>query len=123
MIKRLILHLLANAVALYLVSVMLNGDFAITGGVKGYLISAVVFGVLNSLVKPILKILALPLLIITLGLFTLVLNMLVLWLLRYVLGVLDFQGVTVHIAHIAAFFYAALLIGVANLLIGWLLKK
>jgi len=123
MIRRLLLHLLANAAAFYFISVILNGDFAITGGIKGYFIAACVFGLLNSLVKPILKLLALPFMIMTLGLFTVVLNILVLWLVKYVLSVLAFQGVGVYTAHIAAFFYAGLLIGVANLLISWLIRR
>lgn len=122
MIRRLILHLLANAAALYFVSLILNGDFGITGGVKGYLIAALVFGLLNGLVKPILKLLSLPFMIISLGLFTIVLNVVVLWLVKYSLGVLAFQGVGVYTAHIPAFFYAGLLISVANLIISWLVK-
>jgi putative membrane protein len=123
MIRRLVLHLLANAAAFYFISLILNGDFGVTGGVKGYFIAACVFGLLNSLVKPILKLLALPFMIMTLGLFTIVLNIVVLWLVKYVLNVLAFQGVGVHTAHIAAFFYAGLLIGVANLIISWLIRR
>lgn len=123
MIKRFILHILANAAALYFISIMLNGDFAIIGGVKGYLIAALIFGVLNTMVKPILKILSFPLMLMTVGLFTLVLNMLIIWLAEYALDVLAFEGVGIYIAHIAAYFYAGLLLAMANLLIHWLLKK
>lgn len=114
---------MVSAAAFYFISLILNGDFAITGGVKGYLIAACVFGLLNSLVKPVLKLLSLPFMIMTFGLFTLVLNVLILWLVKYVLGVLAFQGVGVYTAHVAAFFYAGLLISVANLFISWLTRK
>ena len=120
MLRRFILHLVANAAALYFISMFLEGDFAITGGVKGYFIAALIFGAVNSLVKPILKLIALPLVIMTFGLFTLVLNMVVLWLVRYTMNILAFQGVSVHVEHIAAFFYASLLLGLANLFISWL---
>lgn len=115
--------MLANAAAIYFISLALDGDFAITGGIQGYFIAAFIFGFINSLVKPILKILALPLILMTFGLFTLVLNIIVLWLARYALGVLAFQGVSVHIEHIAAFFYASLLLGMANLFISWLTES
>lgn len=123
MIKRLLLHLLATAVALYFISVILNGDFEVTGGWQGYLLAAFIFGFLNALVKPILKILSLPLVLITAGLFTFVLNMLVLWLAKYALDVLAFDGIAIQLAHIPAYFYAGLLIAVANFLIHWLTAK
>lgn len=123
MIKRFILHLLANAAALYFTSLVLHGDFIVAGGLKGYLIAALIFGVLNFLVKPILKILSFPLILITVGLFSLVLNMLIVWLLEYSLDVLNFQGVGIVVEHIAAYFYAGLLLAVANMFIHWLIKK
>lgn len=123
MIRRFLLHLLANAGALYFVSAILNGDFAVTGGLKGYLIAALIFGVLNTLIKPILKILSFPLILITVGLFSLVLNMLMIWLAEYALDILNFQGVGIVVEHIAAYFYAGLLLAVANFFIHWLTQK
>lgn len=114
---------MANAAALYFISMLLNGDFAVTGGVAGYFLAAFIFGSLNTLIKPLLKLLSLPLLLITAGLFTFVLNMLVVWLAKYVLDVLAFEGISVHVAHIAAYFYAGLLLAVANFLIQWLTAK
>jgi len=122
-IRRFVLHILANAAALYFISEMLNGDFAVMGGAKGYLIAAVIFGVLNTLVKPVLKLLSFPLMLITVGLFSLVLNMLIIWLAEYALEVLDFQNVGIYVAHIPAYFYAGLLLAVANFLIHWLTRK
>ncbi|MDH5596822.1 MAG: phage holin family protein [Candidatus Peregrinibacteria bacterium] len=123
MIKRFVLHIIANAAALYFISVLLNGDFAVTGGIPGYLVAALIFGILNTLVKPILKILAFPLMLITVGLFSFVLNMIVVWLAKYTLDVLAFQGIAVHVEHIAAYFYAGLLLAIANMLIHWLTSK
>jgi len=123
MIKRFVLHLLANAAALYFISLILNGDFAILGGVKGYFIAALIFGTLNSLVKPILKILSLPIMLVTAGLFSLVLNMIMVWLAKYILDILAFDGIGVYIKHLAAYFYAGLLLAIANFFIHWLTKK
>ncbi len=123
MIKRFVLHILATAAALYFISMILNGDFAIMGGATGYLFAAFIFGLLNSLVKPLLKLLSLPIMLITAGLFTFVLNMLIVWLVKYVLDVLAFEGISMHVEHIAAYFYAGLLISIANFLIHWLTSK
>jgi len=122
-IRRFLLHLVANAAALYFISIMLNGDFVITGGLTGYFLAALIFGFINSLVKPLLKILSFPLILITAGLFTFVINMLVVWLIKYALDILLFEGINVHFEHIAAYFYVGLLMSIANVLIQWLTKK
>lgn len=123
MIRRFILHLLANAAALYFTSLILHGDFVVAGGFKGYLIAAFIFGVLNFLVKPILKILSFPLILFTVGLFHLVLNMLIVWLLEYSLDVLNFQGVGIVVENLIDYFYAGVLLAIANMVIHWLIKK
>ncbi len=75
--RSLILHWLLNAAALWVAAYLLLGlDF--TGGLVHLLLVAAVFGIVNSLLKPILTILTCPLIVITLGLFTLVLNALML---------------------------------------------
>jgi putative membrane protein len=122
-IRRFFLHLLANAAALYFISELLHGDFAITGGVPGYFLAAFIFGTINTLIKPVLKLLAFPLMLITVGLFTFVLNMIIVWLAKYALDVLAFEGISVYVAHIAAYFYVGLLLAVANFLIQWLTSK
>jgi len=124
MVRRILAHLVANGIALYFVSVILEGNFTIVGGYKGYLIAAVLFGVLNGIVKPILKILSLPFVVVTAGLFIFVINMFLVWFAKYFLEVLAFEGVAIVIEG-GAFTYllAGFLIGLFNLLIGWLLKK
>ncbi len=52
----------------------------VTGGIKGYLVAGIVLGILSLLVKPILKIISFPLIFISLGLFIIVINAIVLWL-------------------------------------------
>ena len=54
-----------------------------TDQVTGLLIVAVVFGVVNALIKPIVSIISCPITILTLGLFTLVINALMLMLTGY----------------------------------------
>lgn len=69
---RLIINLLITAVSAFLLSKILSGvhfeDFGST------IIFAIVLGILNLLVRPILAILSLPITILTLGLFSLVIN-------------------------------------------------
>jgi len=74
----LILVWLLNAVALLIVAYLLPGITVV--GFGSALIAALVLGLLNMLVKPVLVLLTLPITIVTLGLFLLVLNALLFWL-------------------------------------------
>ncbi|MFH1012389.1 MAG: phage holin family protein, partial [Candidatus Peregrinibacteria bacterium] len=91
MIKKCILHILGNLGALYVTFLLLQGDFMVTGSWKGYLIAAILFGILNGFVKPIVKILSLPIVFVTAGLFTLVINMFLVWFAKYALNILAFE--------------------------------
>jgi len=73
----LILIWILNAVALLVVAYILPGITVASFG--SALIAALVLGLLNALVKPVLIILTLPITVVTLGLFLLVLNALVFW--------------------------------------------
>ncbi len=122
--RRLIAHIVANGIALYFVGAILEGNFAITGGLKGYLIAAILFGVLNGLIKPILKILSLPFVFITAGLFILVINTFLVWFAEYALDVLEFQGVTLVVeGGFFMYLIVGFLISIFNMVIHWLLKK
>ena len=76
---RAVLQVVLNAVALWLAA---NLGFGITytGGLAWLLVAGLVLGLLNLLVKPILTFFSLPLIVLTLGLFYLVINGLVLYL-------------------------------------------
>ncbi|MBN9401785.1 phage holin family protein [Castellaniella denitrificans] len=73
----LLLVWILNAVALLIVAYVLPGITVASFG--SALIAALVLGLLNAVVKPLLILLTLPLTIVTLGLFLLVLNALVFW--------------------------------------------
>jgi len=122
-LRRIVAHIIANAIALYFVGIILDGNFVITGGWKGYLIAALIFGILNSIVKPILKILSLPFVLISAGLFIFVINMFLVWFAKYALDVLQFEGVLIVIKGFFTYLIAGFLIALFNMVIGWLLKK
>lgn len=78
----LIIKLLTNALAIFLVSKFLPG--LVVPDFMTALWGALALGVLNTIVRPILHVLALPVTILTLGLFALVVNGAVLLLATYV---------------------------------------
>jgi putative membrane protein len=69
----ILVSLLINAAALWVATEVVDG-ISFTGSVPTLLGVALVFGVLNVVVRPILKLLTFPFLILTLGLFIFVLN-------------------------------------------------
>ncbi|WP_328914698.1 MULTISPECIES: phage holin family protein [unclassified Streptomyces] len=91
--KNFIVKTLANAGALG-VAIWLIKDITLSGGSTGHkvltlVLVALVFGVVNWLVKPIVKVLSFPLFILTLGLITLVVNALMLMLTSWLSGKLN----------------------------------
>ncbi len=75
--QSLLLHWLLNAAALWVAASTVPG-LEFTGGPGRLLVVAAVFGVVNSTLRPLLTVLTCPLIVLTLGLFTLVLNALML---------------------------------------------
>jgi len=72
-------RLIANAAALWVASYLLVG-IRYAGSWPGLLGVALVFGVVNALIKPVLTVLSLPVQVLTLGMFTFVINALLLML-------------------------------------------
>ena len=86
----MLIRLLITAVSAYLLQMILSGvhfsDFTTT------LVFALVLGILNLILKPILKILGLPLTIITLGLFSFVINAIVILIADYFVDGMQVDG-------------------------------
>ena len=88
--KQLTLSWVANAVVLAIVTAVLNG---VTVDTAGDLIrAALLFGILNTILKPILRALTLPLAFITLGLIWFGVSMLMLWLTSVLVHGFDIHG-------------------------------
>lgn len=69
-----------NAIALYLAVLILPGRIDLQGGLIAIIWLALIFGLVNALFRPLLQFLTCPLIILTLGLFTLVINTFLFWL-------------------------------------------
>ena len=76
---KFILRLAINAIALYLAVLLLPG-LDLSGGVVSLLWVALIFGLVNAVLGPLLKFLSCGLIVLTLGLFTLVINTFLFWL-------------------------------------------
>jgi putative membrane protein len=114
---RLLLRLLINAAALWCAAYFIDG-IRYTGRAGGLLGLSLVFGTLNVFIRPVLKFFSLPVLILTLGLFSLVLNAGMLLLTSSVATNLD---IPFHVDGFGPAFMGALLVSVTSTVLGWLL--
>ncbi|HOX40968.1 MAG TPA: phage holin family protein [bacterium] len=73
-----LLRWILNALILLLVSYIVPGIYF--SGTWSLLITVIIFGLINALVRPVLLLLTLPINILTLGLFTFIINALMFWL-------------------------------------------
>jgi putative membrane protein len=109
-----LIRLFVNALALAAAAWLLDG-IQMSGGFWDVLLVALVFGLLNAILKPILLFLSLPFLIVTLGLFALVVNAVMLLITASLLD--DFA--------VAGFWTAVLgsiVISLVTMILGGLLK-
>jgi putative membrane protein len=88
-----VLRALANAVAIWIATAIVPGVDLGESDLGAKLLTLVLvgalFGIVNAILKPILTVITLPLYVLTLGLFALVVNALLLWLTGALAGALD----------------------------------
>jgi putative membrane protein len=113
--ENLLFHVIANTLGIWLSARFITG-VEFNGSFKYLLLAGAVFGLINFFVKPLLKLITLPLRIITLGLFGIVLNMLLIWL-------LDVFFIELVITGITPLFWMTLLIWGTNTILGVNTKK
>lgn len=116
---RLIAHLLINAAALYAATQFVSG-ISFDGDWRLLFAVALIFGALNVIVRPILKLLTLPFLILTLGLFIFVLNAVMLWLTG---AVSDALGLGFHVDGFRAAFFGALVVTLVSFVLSLFVGK
>jgi putative membrane protein len=115
------IKVVVNAVAIWVATVLLDG-VRVEGGqgstssrVLTYLFIGLLFGIVNAIVKPVVKVLAFPFYIVTLGLFTFVVNALMLELTAWLSG---HTRLTLSIDHFWwTAVWAALIVTVVSLLL------
>jgi putative membrane protein len=115
----LLSRLLINAAALWVATRFVPG-ISFDGDWRLLFVVALVFGLLNVLVRPILKLLTLPFLILTLGLFIFVLNAFMLWLTG---AISDAFELGFHVAGFRAAFLGALVVTVVSFVLSLFVRR
>ena len=106
----ILLSIFGNSLGLYFAQKSIE-NFAFTGGYLNYLAAGLLLAVLNFILKPILKTITGPLILLTLGLFIIVINAFLLWLTDYIFDFMAFETMT-------SLFLTTILIGFINLVLG-----
>ncbi len=104
--QRFLIRIAVNAVALWVASLIISG-FDLEHGFWRIVLVALIFGVVNAIVRPVAKLLSLPLIILTLGLFTLIIN-------AVMLVITDWLTDSLEIARFSSAVWAALIITVVS---------
>ena len=117
---KLAIRWLIAALALFLAAWIVPGIEVASNAWWIYAVMAVILGLVNALIRPLLRLLSCGLLILTLGLFTLVINALTLWL---------SSSIAVHWFHVGfyvrgfwAAFWGALIVSIATVIMSALFK-
>ena len=113
-----LIRLLVNAAALWVATEFVTG-VTYHGAPLPFIGVALVFGFVNAIIRPILKFFTFPLLILTLGLFALVLNALMLWLTSSLSSAL---GLGFHVTGFWAAFWGAVVVSLVSTLLGILIR-
>lgn len=106
--KQLLLSWIANAVVLGIVTAVLSGVEVDSAG--NLITAALLFGILNTILKPVLRALTLPIAFITLGLIWFGVSMLMLWLTDLFVSGFDIHG-------LRALFWATVIVWAVNVVL------
>ena len=116
---RFVIRIVASAIALAVATAVVPGIELTTASLGSKVLTliavALIFGVVNAVLKPIVKTIGCAFYILTLGLIALVVNALLLWLTSYLAGKLKLPF---HITGFWPAFWGAIIVGV----VGWLLS-
>lgn len=115
----LLIRIVLNAVAVWVATLIVGGvdvtARTTAGKIGTLLVVGAIFGLVNAVIKPVVKLLSLPLLILTLGLFALVINALLFWLTAVVSKGL---GAPFEVGGFWSAFWGAIVVG----LVSWALS-
>jgi putative membrane protein len=121
---RFILSLLATAAAFWIVTTFVPGLMTYEGEISGLIGLALIFGVVNGLVGPIVRLFALPLTVVTLGLIGFLINAALLLVVAWIAGALeinfqvgDFPPDLFTVATLTGAIVGAIVLGIVNTIV------
>jgi putative membrane protein len=116
---KFILRWAINAAAIFLAIRFVPG-IALAGSLLGVVWLALILGLINAFLRPLLKLLTCPLIILTLGLFTLLINTFLFWLMGQIGNMV---GIPITIDGFLPAFLGGLVVTVVSVLLSLILKE
>lgn len=113
MFKKILIGIILNGAALYGVIYLLP-EIQYTGGIKFFVLGGLVMGILNSIVKPILKLITFPLQILTLGLSLIILNGIIFWIFKTTIDTIAIEEISVTIPGAVTYLFSGVIFGILN---------
>lgn len=117
--KQAFIKWLMNTIAIML-AIKFVPDITYAGDWWGILLVGIIFGLVNTVIRPFIQLFTLPLLILTLGLFTFIIN-------AMMLGITSWLSDQFHLGfHVAGFkpaFWGALVISISSMILGCLMPQ
>lgn len=123
-LKKFFIHLLINAFGFFVAITLLRGNGIEPQGSQSmiwlnYLVLALIFGIVNAILRPILTVLGCPVIILTLGIGFLLINT----LLFYLTGLIGTRfGYGFSVDGFLPAFLGALIVSVISMFLTWLLR-
>ena len=115
---RFLLRWIINVAAFYAAILLVQG-IQYSGAWTGVLVLALIAGLLNAFIRPLLQLLTCPLIILTLGLFTLVINTLIFWGTAAIGSAL---GISIAVDGFWSAFLGALVVSVVSVILSLVLR-
>ncbi|KKS69520.1 MAG: hypothetical protein UV40_C0021G0021 [Parcubacteria group bacterium GW2011_GWA1_42_7] len=103
---RFIIRILGNVLAIYIAANFID-NFTAPKDWKPLLLAGLILALFNAVLKPFLKLISAPIIVITFGLFTFLINIFLLWLLTLIITELKISGVWTYLI-------GTLIIGLTN---------
>lgn len=112
---RFIIRILGNALAIYVAASFLE-DFTAPKDWRLLLLAGLALALFNAVLKPFLKLISAPIIVVTFGLFTLLINIFLLWLLTLIITELKISGAW-------AYLFGTIIIGLTNWIVESVMGK
>ncbi len=116
---RFILRWAINAAAIFL-AIRLVPGITLAGSLTGVVWLALILGLINAFIRPLLKLLTCPLIVLTLGLFTLLINTFVFWLMGQVGNLV---GIPITIDGFVPAFLGGLVVTIVSIVLSMVLRE
>jgi putative membrane protein len=118
---KLLIRWIIVSVALFVAAWLIPGIRVVGTAWIVYAVMALILGLVNAVVRPLLKLLTCPLIILTLGLFTLIVNGVTLWLSSWI--AVNWLGVGFYVDGFWSAFFGALIVSVVTVILSALVKE